>query len=154
MKLNRRRIDARIPNWLYSELMNMAIKRGWSFTEILEAAAEKGLNWYKKNWDKRNDVKSPEEPREEAGHDERRSNTHQKNDRRDEMVEQLKNSQEYQQYLKEVAGIDGPFWFSMFLSHITNETWDDETDPDGSKIMSKALEILDQKQTDISESSK
>jgi len=154
MKLNRRRIDARIPNWLYNELMEMAEKRGWSFTEILEATAEKGLNWYKKNWNKRNDVKSPDEPREEAGHDERRSNTHQKNDKHNEMIEQLKNSQEYHKYLTEKAANDGPFWFEMFLSHITNETWDNETDPDGSRIMSKALEILNQRHKDISESSR
>lgn len=52
MRSNKKRIDARIPNWLREALLEMAWKRGYNFTEMLQAAAEKGLMWYQKQWEK------------------------------------------------------------------------------------------------------
>lgn len=44
----------------------MAELREWNITEMLEAALEKGLNWYKKNWEKRKPAEAGEEHRPEV----------------------------------------------------------------------------------------
>lgn len=48
MKLNRKRIDVRLPQWLLKRLKEHAEERGWTITQTLELTATKGLKWYEK----------------------------------------------------------------------------------------------------------
>lgn len=52
MKLNRRRIDARIPRWIMEALTTLRYKYDWTFTEALIRTAEKGIAYYEKQWTK------------------------------------------------------------------------------------------------------
>ena len=61
MRLNRKRKDARFPQWILEALAAIQIKYQWTFTEALMRCAEKGIVYYNKQWDKMHEKEKPVE---------------------------------------------------------------------------------------------
>lgn len=96
MKLNRKRKDARFPNWVLELLASLQNKYQWTFTEALIRCAEKGAAYYNKQWQKihPNEKGSPEElPASQAA--ERCPNVPQEDDTPNEETEYKKLNKYY-----------------------------------------------------------
>lgn len=102
MKLNRKRKDARFPNWVLELLASLQIKYQWTFTEALIRCAEKGAAYYNKQWQK---MHPNEKASEEAHEDERCPNDRQNDYNQNEPKEEV-SDQEVEEMLDNIYGKD------------------------------------------------